>query len=134
MNLFWLLQELNNADKHRLVQLAGIKTSETFSSFMFGFKPTTLTYGQIREAVLIPKGGVFLEDGARIGTIDASVVEAEPELKIVPITGEPIFAEGCDAVRGLPVRRTLNQIGARVARMVWVEFGPYFAPFPPEWS
>ncbi len=98
--LFWL-EEINNADKHRLIQVTGIKIS--------GF--STTYWGEQTDAFV---GGTFdiLEDGAKFG-------EAAPDVhvnvQIHPLIG---FANGCEAVVNKPVCLLLDLIGTTVSEIV----------------
>jgi len=98
--LFWL-EEINNADKHRIIQVAGVKPG----AFM-------VTYWGDRPEPFI--GGTFgiLEDGAIFG-------EADPEVhvntKLHPLIA---FANGCDATANWAVVLMFNLIFKTVSEII----------------
>jgi len=97
--LFWL-EEINNADKHRIIQVTGIRAGG-FGTTYWGEQPPFI-------------GGTFaiLEDGAKFG-------EATPDVhmnvQITPLIG---FANGCDAVVNKPVCALLNMVATTVSEIV----------------
>jgi len=98
--LFWL-QEINNADKHRIIQVAGVKPG-AFAVSYWGHRPDPFM------------GGIFgiLEDGAIFGEADTEVhVNAE----IHPLIA---FADGCDAVTNWAVVLGFEMISKVVSEIV----------------
>lgn len=100
--LFWL-EEINNADKHRIIQVIGIRTSS------FG----TTYWGEQTDAFK-GVGGVFsiLEDGAKFGESDPDV---DVQVQIQPLIA---FADGCDAVINRPVCLLLDLVATTVSEIV----------------
>lgn len=100
--LFWL-KEINDADKHRIIQVMGI----TAGGFGYGY------WGERAEPPF--KGAnVFgiLEDGAKFGESDPNV---NVKVHIRPLIA---FAEGCEAVRGRSVCLLLNIVATTVSEIV----------------
>src|SRR4030042_415568 len=98
--LFWL-EEINNADKHRIIQVAGVKAG--------GFGTTW--WGERDNAFI---GGTFgiLEDGAKFG-------EATPDVPMdVQIRPLIAFANGCDVILSKPVCLLLNMVATTVSEIV----------------
>lgn len=99
--LLWL-EEINNADKHRLIQVAGVKPSS------FG-----VTYWGERDIAPFSKGNLgILEDGVIF-------CEADPDVSVNPEI-HPIlaFASGCDTVYNLGVILLLQNIEIRVTEII----------------
>ena len=100
-NPLWILQELNNTDKHRLIPLVGgYVVSELSATFE---KPTA---GPIHLKI-----GVQSKRGAKVikGPIPAEEMDME-----FHSPHQVSFGEGCEAVEGLPVFRTLSVIADHV--------------------
>jgi hypothetical protein len=100
LSALWFLNQINNADKHRLLQVVaatpgGLVVSNT---------------GTMMGAHLA--WGVRLRNGAKVVEV-ALVPDAELDraYRVIP---QLTFAEGCDAVRGLPVILTLERIADEV--------------------
>jgi hypothetical protein len=108
-----LLREINNADKHRLIQVVGVRPSAV------GYSPSAVPHLGRDQAIGRVSFSV-LKDGAK-------VMEAVPEVavqaKLVP---EIAFWQGCEAVRNRPVCRTLWSISALLSEIL--------ALFGPEWT
>ena len=105
-NRLWRLKQLNNADKHRLLQVAGAMPL-IWSGGRVGLPRAD--FGRVR----------VLEDGATIG-------EAHPEVIVNPHVFPLVaFWEGCDAVRDLPVVSFLRNTLREAAEVV-EGFGPEF--------
>lgn len=97
--LFWL-EEINNTDKHRIIQVAGVRPG--------GF--STTYWGEQRDAFI---GGHFgiLEDGAKFGE--------SPDMGVnVQITPLIAFANGCVPVFSKPVCLLLNLSATTVSEIV----------------
>jgi hypothetical protein len=119
----WLLHELNNADKHRLVLGAAAESS------MFVLAQTaTSPKMPMRDLMRLIRlhDTCFLIDGAEVGVIHESLVE-HPEMHPKPVP-QISFWEGCDAVRGLSVTDTIDRIGQTVNGILVKEFARYFPP------
>lgn len=126
----WVLHELNNADKHRLIPLVGAGTAESFSHYTFGRKPAGMSYSEVRELTRITE--YILTDGSKIGEVHRSVVESG-EVKFIPILNIA-FGGGLPAVNGKPVLSILELMRKHVFAIVFGDFGSAFAPLPEEWS
>jgi hypothetical protein len=100
--LFWL-EEINNADKHRIIQVIGIRTS-SFGTTYWGEHPDPFR----------GVSGVFsiLEDGAKFGESDPDV---DVQVQIQPLIA---FADGCDAVINKPVCLLLDLVATTVSEIV----------------
>ncbi len=105
----YLLTEINNADKHRLIQVPG-------------FKPTGLAWGGWTDLVEGPiytqRTGV-LKDGAKICEFPPDV---QVQSKLIPLIA---FSEGCEAVRSLGVIPTFYAIIEEVSKII-EGFAPEF--------
>jgi hypothetical protein len=107
-NALWLLHELNNADKHRLVLAPAASTS------MFA----------LAETATSPK--MPMRDLMRMIQFHESLVQhVEMHPKPVP---QISFWEGCDAVRDLTVIDTVAHIGQTVNDILEKGFARYFPP------
>ena len=102
--MLYVLHEINNADKHRLIQVAGAKVAKI---------EFTLTVGDI--AVGLPRARLtMIEDGTKVMEAPLNVnVNVKPEL-----TPYIAFWKGCRAARGLPVDPTLTRIAQHVSEIV----------------
>ncbi|MCH8026394.1 MAG: hypothetical protein IH866_06320 [Chloroflexi bacterium] len=112
----YLLHELNNADKHRLLQVVGGKPTGYMVGGVWGNAP----YPDYR----ISLRAVF-EDGAKVGRVAASDVHGQKvqmEQSIVPYIA---FWQGCREVRGFGVGPTLSGIAEHVSGIV-EGFAPEF--------
>ena len=113
-NFLWLLQELNNADKHRTIQTlavsAGRITPRTLRMTRDPddvFDSPALTGFEFRQ-------GVPLRDGAKVGRINITLsAKASADLD-ARISAKVVFDTGCDAVRGLEVIRFFADADAAV--------------------
>jgi hypothetical protein len=109
-NLLYLLSEINNADKHRLIQVVGL---------IMGVAPVCGAFGDIRERIEYCLDDTILEDGAK-------VLEAAPDVHVQPDFFPLVaFWQGCNAVRGLPVHLTLKRLAEHVSEVI-ESFGPEF--------
>ena len=106
----WHLYEINNADKHRLIQVVGIK-------------PAGLSWGGWGDDVEQPSfptsRPVVLKDGAKFCEFSPGVT-VHP--KLFPLIA---FSEGCPAVKDRTVRLTFGLILKEVSEIV-ESFGPEF--------
>lgn len=107
----WQLHELNNADKHRLLQIVGAYGN----TFMYG-AATTATRFDIREVEIVSGP---LKDGAIVAY---SPPDMHMDAQIQPSIS---FAQGCDAVRGRPVHGTFQPIIRKVEQIL-ESFRPEF--------
>lgn len=120
----WLLHELNNADKHRLIQVARL-TAERISPRRITLTrdPDDVYHSPVVRGIEI-KQGVPFKDGAkvgRIGTDSQRWVEVE-----TGITTKVVFREGCDAIRGfevMPVLISASNTVIDTLRLFHSEFG-----------
>jgi len=116
----WLLHELNNADKHRAIQVAR-KTAGGMSLIitgdMRGFDITDpkSTYRRVP-----------LKHGAKVGeaTITGSPDGVQMRFHLEP---KVVFWGGCEAVKGLPVVTALSDMLKQVHDVI-MEFAPEFPP------
>jgi hypothetical protein len=99
--LFWL-EEINNADKHRLIQVVAVK---------MGAGPFASYWDHIDNPIL-HESNVILEDGAKL-------MEASPQVhvnkKIVPLIA---FLQGCKTVEGQGVVDIFTKISIRVSEVI----------------
>lgn len=123
-NPLWLLDSLNNTDKHRLLVMLAIRGRST----TMRPSPTAPVYRIGNRVIMVLDGATLtagrkLKEGTKIGEAHAS----SPENVHVDIHSslEVIFGEGCPAVEGLPVVRTLREICARVGDVI-EDFAPFF--------
>jgi hypothetical protein len=107
-NLLWRLGEINNADKHRLIQVVGARIAGVTYGGPIAERPTFT-----RQMVRI------LKDGAKIAE-SSRYVQVKPGF--VPFIA---FSEGCIAVERRPVYTTLRRIAEHVSEIV-EGFGPEF--------
>jgi hypothetical protein len=102
--LFWL-EEINNADKHRIIQVVASKSA----SFGFAY------WGERSDPPFTAiKSRVFhiLKHGAKYG-------EGDPDVSVYPYIRPLIaFAEGCDPMRNQPVCLALNKISVTVSEIL----------------
>ena len=106
----WLLSEMNNADKHRYIQIVAAR-SRSMSMVVSRQTDNRLWVDALRF-----KLGVRLIDGTKVGEVDPYGQE-DVEVQRV-IHPEIVFWEGCDAVKRQPVIRTLRTISDEVSRAV----------------
>ena len=119
-SLLFLLHELNNADKHRLIQILFASVSSTQITGFFG--------GGSRIKI-----GVPIRPNAKIGWIDPLPsaipvlhsdgarfeirMQEETQVKF-NVSSSVRFGDGCYAVRNLPIFRTLDNINKEVSRII----------------
>jgi hypothetical protein len=116
--LFWL-QEINNADKHRLIQVVDgsigiiLVRDRGDSSLKRSF-----TLSRLWSLHQTPHL-VILKDGAKFG-------EADPEMCVdANISPVIVFAHSCDAVATMGVCYVLEEIATRVSQII-ESFSPEF--------
>ena len=112
----YLLQELNNADKHRLLQTVGGKAMGYMAGGVWGDEPMPDYWISTRKV---------LEDGAQVGRVSATYVERKQVQMKQQIFPSIAFWEGCEAVTGSGVCFTLSQIAEHVSEIV-ESFAPEF--------
>ena len=101
--LFWL-EEINNADKHRIIQVAGVKPGGFVISY-WGER-TKPPFKGVRQVFRI------LRDGAKFG-------EADPDVHVnTQIRAFIAFTDGCEAVRNEPVCDLLDKIRITVSEII----------------
>jgi len=112
----YLLHELNNADKHRLLQVVGAEPVGYLIGGVWGDEPAPDYWMSL---------GVVFEDGAKVGRVAAADVDkrkVQIEQRITPIIA---FWRGCEAVQGRRVTPMLSEIAGHVSRIVG-SFAPDF--------
>ncbi len=109
--LLHVLQEINNADKHRLLQVAGLK-------------PAMLSYAAWGEE---DAADDFVSTGPDILVDGAVVAEARPHVnvypKLIPLIA---FGDGCSIVQGKAAPFTLSNIADHVSEII-ESFAPEFS-------
>lgn len=119
-NLLYLISEINNADKHRLLQVIGIKPhgyiwSKANDGDAFpDLRALNAIYEENRWNLID-----MLEDGAKVIEISPRV---QVQSKVIPSIA---FYEGCPAVYRRPVLITLRRIAKHVSEVV-ESFRPEF--------
>lgn len=103
----FLLSELNNSDKHRLLPVAGAKVG----AYGAGYGDEPIPVYQVRPRTIF-------EDGAKVGWVEAWGVHAQRVLEDQPVVALLSFGHGCDAVRGLGVVATLDRMADRVSEIL----------------
>lgn len=112
----WHLHEINNADKHRLLQVVGGRAAGYTVGGAWGDEPMPDYRISLR---------VVFEDGAQIGSVAATDVLRRTVLMQQKIPTLIAFWDGCAAVTGRGVAHVLSQIAATVDQIV-EGFGPEF--------
>jgi hypothetical protein len=105
--LYWL-KEINNADKHRLIQVVGAR--------WIGGPAMTGSWGDdaILEFMFRRRRGAILENGAIFGeTSDAHDVHVYSKIMVAVA-----FSDGCPPVKGLHVTNTLSIIHEQVSEII----------------
>jgi hypothetical protein len=110
-NLLYRLKELNDADKHRLIQVVGAKV---------GAGPVYGGWGDDIEEDVIFGRTKILKDGAKILQA-GSRVQVHPH--VMPLIA---FWEGCRAVQNVGVCLTLRLMADKVSEIV-ESFAPEFS-------
>ena len=102
----WLLHEVNNADKHRRIQL-----------FAFTAQVPMLSFGRGSPSPRwFIKKGVRLVNGAKVGYVEsANATKVKVDYYVTP---QVCFSGGCDAVTLLPVVPTLQNMVNHVEKVV----------------
>ena len=103
-NFLWLLEELNNADKHRAIQTITVSAR--------GISPRRLEMGggpgeSPRITGFEFKQGVPLKDCAKVGSIEAFIPRSTTVKMDARVAAKVVFDNACGAVRGLEVIRVL---------------------------
>lgn len=112
----FLLHELNNADKHRLLPVAGATPGGYMAGGWWrGDRPPYYRIGLHR----------VLEDGAKAGRTDAQSVRSKRVEVDQEIPALIAFWQGCEAVEGLGVTHTLDLMAKRVTEIL-EGFSPEF--------
>jgi hypothetical protein len=112
----YLLHELNNADKHRLLQVLGGKPMAYSTGVAWGNEPMPEYY--------IRTDTVF-EDGAQVGEAASAGDDARQVQVDQQITPYIAFWQGCRAVAGRWIVGTQNEICTHVSEIV-ESFEPEF--------
>jgi hypothetical protein len=122
----WLLHELNNADKHRLLQVTAAVASGL--SLIVRSAPSTFRVKSINTRL-----GAKLINGAYVGAIDIDGDWEGVDMNF-SVTQRVVFWDGCDAVKGLPVLRTLEAMFHTVAYEILVPLAKEFPPLDPPYG
>jgi hypothetical protein len=119
-SLLYLLRELNNTDKHRLIPILFASVSSTQITGLFGSGSRI-------------KMGVPIRRNAKIGWINPLAfpvptldfgdghprIRMQEEMQVkFDVSSSIRFGKGCDAVRNLPIFRTLDSITKEVSRII----------------
>jgi len=111
-NYLYLLHEINNADKHRLIQVVGPRLKRL--DFTMVVSDTAVGLPPLNPRLQV------LEDGAK-------VMEAGPHVNVNPeIVPQIVFWKGCAAIRLFPVHMTLVGIAQNVSEII-ESFAPEFS-------
>jgi hypothetical protein len=117
----WLLHEINNADKHRVLQVAGSAFGRDVVVIGGAGDPLH------PENVEFLPDPLFLVNGAKVGKVHGRVLgRGKPQY--LPTT-EIAFQSGCLAVNGMVVNRTVMNIWNHVSEIV-CNLGSAFYPVP----
>ncbi|MFQ6027428.1 MAG: hypothetical protein ACE5Q6_08045 [Dehalococcoidia bacterium] len=107
--LYWL-KEINNADKHRLLQVVGAKT---------GIGPVAGGWGDSFKYPFDIRPGMILKNGAIFGEAPVGM-HVHP--KLIPLVA---FWDGCPPGKGKAVVNTLRLIAKQVSQII-EDFTPEF--------
>lgn len=102
----WLLHEMNNSDKHRLIPVLAQRS---------GWITMTPLSSRIENIQLI--AGAPLHPGAKIGEVGEPLTQRQVEM-YVGIAPKVVFGKGCDAVESLFVIPTLVRTANQAYRIV----------------
>lgn len=125
LNPLWLLHEINNADKHRLIQVTA-RIARGMTLIVRSCPPSF----DIRD--IQTRLGRRLVNGAYIGALDV-VGGFEGVDMYLSLQPQVVFWDGCDAVKGLPVIPTLRSMLHEVFR-IGVHLAAQFPPLEPPWG
>lgn len=134
-----MISELNNADKHRLIQIGAFRSGNVgrrveIRGYLYRNRPPPgLTFMEVNDLTEFQQGA-FPTDGGAFGRVHRSVIERWPDISHMPVTSDFVFAEGCDAVKGLPLVELLRAMIRHYEHIVARSFLDAFAPYPEEWS
>jgi hypothetical protein len=105
MKRLWLLHEINNADKHRTIQVV----AGTTAVFYIDKRMSVPSFRMARIHVL--------EDGTKLWEIDPEDIPSDMpvESHLAPLI---LFWEGCEAAKGSPVGLALTWIADHVSEIV----------------
>src|SRR6266542_510008 len=110
-NALYRLNEISNADKHRLLQIAGAKV---------GISPIATVWGADDDLSFAAwRFNTILKDGTKLGEV-APKVRVHPDF--MPLI---VFGEGCRPVKGLPIHLTLDRILEEASEII-ESFRPEF--------
>ena len=115
----WLLHEINNAYRQRGIQLVAVRSSGIAVDFRPSMSGRTVFHG---GGI---KTGMRLIDGTKVGHSD---VVSEEDVQMQQFVQPQIaFWDGCDAVKRLPVVRTLSRISDQVASILNLFYSEFLA-------
>ncbi len=119
-NLLWLLEKLNNTDKHRMLVLLIQKAHGASITVQRGKIDTVVIgkritmYTETGQLEIIPR--IELKEGTKVGHLKGRLPDdVSVEVGIASIM---IFGDACRAVKGLPVFPTLGEICNHVSDVV----------------
>lgn len=113
----WILHEINNADKHRLIQLA---------SGILEFKGLGINELWGYNIIDLNVGGGLVEDGTQIA--DFTLVQTDPKARVhmnPDFAFEIVFGKGSPVPPGTPLLSTLSDIVCHVQGII-TSFEPEF--------
>ena len=134
-----MISELNNADKHRLIQIGAYRAGNVgrrieIRGYLYRNRPPPgLTFKEVNNLTEFQQGA-FLVEGGVFGKVHRTVIERWPDIAYLPVTADYAFSKGCDAVKGLPVLDLLRAMIRHCEDIVARRFLDAFAPYPEEWS
>ncbi|MFQ5873316.1 MAG: hypothetical protein ACE5JL_05900 [Dehalococcoidia bacterium] len=118
----WLLHELNNADKHRKIQVVASQLKGVSLGSGFSTETTIHRRGfSVKVGDVQVKTGMPLIDGTKVGTTDA---DTNMDMKF-GLSPQIRFSYGCNVVKGLPVIHTLKTVADEVSGII-ESFAPEF--------
>ena len=120
-NPLFLLSELNNTDKHRVITVVATTIGGMEITGLSG--GSTIKHGvslrqnaKVGHILPLPRGGVPVLAGFTNGQLQ---IEIQREVQVdINLTPGVLFGDGCNAVKRLPVIRCLDQMTTEVARVI----------------
>jgi hypothetical protein len=130
IHTLWALHELNNADKHRLIQIVGAKSRR------HGIARDYLVNSPFHPDIIDHTiwTGRFFEDNRKIGRVLKRVAE-EHNPVYFPIM-EIAFKEGSRELKGITVPSLVTTAHEHVRKILFAaeNFRNAFGPLPAEWT
>lgn len=120
-NPLFLLSELNNTDKHRVITVVATTIGGMEITGLSG--GSTIKHGvslrqnaKVGHILPLPQGGVPVLAGFTNGQLQ---IQIQHEVQVdINLTPGVLFGDGCKAVKRLPVIRCLDQMTTEVARVI----------------